>query len=356
MKIQKVWLIVASMWLLSGQHVFAQMVTLTDMSGKEVKLPALAKKVVTIPMPASALQMSVDQGASHLIGMHPEAHRLYQRTLLSTIFPQANSIRTDVTKSGFVPNIETLMQMQPDLIWQWGNMGKDLITPLEQAGLPVAALVYGDESKTQEWIELFGKALGQEANAKAQIAWRRQVKKEIAQKTAAIPHNKKPTVMYLGRYAPQYRVAGKQSNLQHDITLAGGINVSAEVTGSPTINIEQIMAWNPDVILLNNFEANVTPDTLYHDPLFADIAAVKHHRVYKMPAGGYLWDPPNQESPLQWLWLSELLHPDLFHWSLRTRIQEAYQLLYQYAITPKQINTVLHLQLNQKALHYERFQ
>lgn len=353
LNVAKQYALIVSSGLLS--MTFAHAGSMTDMIGHQVEWSGTTKKVVTIPMPASSLIMSLDKGTSHLIGMNPEAKKLMQQNILSHIFPQAATIRDDVTRSGFTPNVETLLTIQPDIVWQWGNMGNDLITPLKQAGLPVAALLYGDEQKTREWIRLMGISLGQEQEATRQLAWRAEVEKNIQQKTASLSQQQKPRVMYLARYSPQIRVAGKNTNLQHDITLAGGINVGQNMTGSTAVNVEQILAWNPDVILLNNFEKTLTPDSIYQNPLFADISAVKTHRVYKVPEGGYLWDPPNQESPLFWQWLSDLLHPELFQWPLRSLIKTAYQDLYHYTATDSDINRVLHTDLNQKALHYERY-
>lgn len=335
--------------------VRAQTVSFVDMRGERITLRAPVQKVVTLPMPASSMFMSLDGGAQHLAGMHPEARQLMQRTLLARIYPQAMQVRSDITRSGFAPNVETLLQIQPDLIWQWGHMGDDLITPLQQAGLPVAALRYGTEERTREWIRLMGITQGKERQAQAQLQWRTEIEKTVRQATATIAVKDRPKVLYLARRYPQYRVPGKAGNTEYDIALAGGINVSSDVGSSPTVNLEQILAWDPDVILLNNFEARLTPQVIYDDPMLADLAAVRNHRVYKVPAGGYPWDPPSQESPLYWLWLGQVLHPQVFHWPMRELIGQAYRQLYGYAPSQQDLDEVLHVELNRKAQAYERF-
>ncbi len=326
-----------------------------DMLGNPVSLSAPSQRAVTLPMPAGSLLISLDGGAEHLAGMHPSAYGLMKDGLLARIFPATAQVRTDITRSGFVPNVETLLQIQPDLVWQWGHMGDDLIAPLRNAGLPTAALVYGTEDRTREWIRLMGLSLGQEARAQSQLLWRDQVRAGIRAITDGISTAKRPGVLYLSRYAPQLRAAGGNTSFEDDITLAGGRNVSASIASGQTVNIEQIMAWAPDVILLNNFEPGLTPETLYGDPLFADIPAVRDRRVYKVPMGGYLWDPPSQESPLYWQWLSMLLHPEKFSWPLRDNIARAYGELYGYQPAASEIDTVLRLKMNEGAMGYERF-
>lgn len=330
-------------------------IVLTDMLGNRVTLVKPVTKSVTLPMPAGSLFMSLDGGVQHLAGMHPDAKRLVSQSLLARIYPDALRVRADITQSGFMPNIETMLHIGPDLIWQWGHMGDELLTPLREAGLPTAALLYGTEERTREWIRLMGKALGKDQQAAAQLQWRMQVEQSIRRITADIPVKARPKVLYLSRYAPQYRAPGKNGSFEFDIALAGGINVSSAIGNAPTVNIEQILVWQPDVILLNNFEAKLTPQTIYDDPLFADIPAVRHRRVYKVPAGGYLWDPPSQESPLYWQWLSQILHPDKFNWSMRELVTNAYIQLYGYTPSSKDMDDLFHMTANRKAAGYERF-
>ena len=104
-------------------------------------------------------------------------------------------------------------------------------------------------------------------------------------------------------------MAGKGTYNDFYINLTGGQNVGQDASGFVEVNVEQIMAWDPEVILLNGFEGDLTVDDVYDNPMLAGVSAVKNRRVYKIPLGGYRWDPPNQESPLMWEWLSMVLHP-----------------------------------------------
>jgi len=87
----------------------------------------------------------------------------------------------------------------------------------------------------------------------------------------------------------------------------------------------------------------------------ADLSAVKNRRVYKMPLGGYRWDPPNQESPLTWLWLSMVLHPETFDWGLTMRIDESYTSIYGQGVTEDDVENILRFDMNASAASYEIF-
>ncbi|BEG75002.1 hypothetical protein HBIAX_02052 [Achromobacter xylosoxidans] len=328
----------------------------TDMLGNPVTQAAPSTRAVSLPMPGGTLLMSLDGGtARHLVGMHPDSYARMADPVPSRLFPHMEGVRSDITRSGFVPNVETLLQIQPDMVWQWGHMGDDLIAPLRNAGLPVAALLYGTEVRTREWIRLMGHSLGQDARAARQLAWRDDVRAQILAVTGGLRADERPGVLYLSRYRPQLRTSGAGSSFDDDIQLTGGRNVAASVVGTgQTVGIEQVMAWAPDVILLNNFESGLTPAMIYADPLFADIPAVRSHRVYLIPAGGYIWDPPSQESPLYWQWLSQLLHPGRFDWPLREHIAQAYAWLYGQGIGAADIDIVLRMRLNQGGAGYDR--
>ena len=121
---------------------------------------------------------------------------------------------------------------------------------------------------------------------------------------------------------------------------------------SPTINVEQILIWDPDVIVLTNFEHDLTPETLYKNPMLSQLSAVRNKRVYKVPAGGYYWDPPSQDSPLYWIWLAKLMYPQTVQFDMRHEIRSAYQMLYGFDISDSQIDQVLHVDTNQHSLNY----
>ena len=105
----------------------------------------------------------------------------------------------------------------------------------------------------------------------------------------------RPRVVYFNRAAQTLRVGGKRSYSDFSIRVAGGQNVAAEIQAANAVTIEQVLTWNPQMILLGNFDTAV-PSDIYDDPRWQGVDAVRNRRVYKVPLGGYRWDPPSQES------------------------------------------------------------
>jgi iron complex transport system substrate-binding protein len=345
--------IVASMVSVAG----AEPITFTDQRDRTVTLEQTAERVVTIPIPAASMFMSVDGGTEKLVGMHPLSKTAIKGQILETFYPEAMSIPSDIAGPGFnfTPNVEALLALDPDLVFQWGHLNDDIIDPLLNAGLNVALIKIGKEEFTRRWLTMMGAVTGNEEKAAQMIAWRDDVLKEIKTETDNIPAAEKPRVLYFMNYLSKLRVAGGKSYNNFYIDLAGGVNVASELGMFVEVGPEQIIAWDPEVILLNGFEKKLSPKDVYDNPLFADLSAVKNRRVYKMPLGGYRWDPPNQESPLTWLWLSMVLHPQRFDWDLPGRIDSNYKTMYGQGVSADDVKKILRFSMNKDAANYGIF-
>lgn len=299
--------------------------------------------------------IAIDGGTERLVGMHPKSKSALEEGILKEFYPEALRINSEVVGDGFMPNVEAMLALNPDLIFQWGHLGVDVVEPLENAGLNVALLLYGSQENLEGWIHDFGLLLDKEEKAQKIIAWHHEVQEEIGSAVAEIPENEKPRVLYFLRWLSSKTVAAQGTYNDFYINLTGGINPAGELTQFPQVSEEQIIAWDPQIILLNGFESELTPQDIYGNPKLADVSAVRDHRVYKIPLGGYRWDPPNQESPLMWKWLAMLFHPERFGWDLRNEIKENYLWIYGKVPTEEQIDGILRKTMNSEAAGYDRF-
>jgi iron complex transport system substrate-binding protein len=189
------------------------------------------------------------------------------------------------------------------------------------------------------------------------VAWRAAVEAEMRRISDTIPEGSRPRVLYLGRALTALTASASKGNYNAwTMDLAGGRNASHDLAGQGvTISPEQIAAWDPDVILLNSFEPTLTTARVFGDPVLSLTKAARSGRVYKMPLGGYRWDPPNQESPLTWMWLGMLLHPDRFDFDLRAQMRAAYRVLYAHELTDAEIDEILWMDMQGAAPGYARF-
>ena len=96
------------------------------------------------------------------------------------------------------------------------------------------------------------------------------------------------------------------------IRMAGGVNAAAELTDAywAQVSYEQVLAWDPDYIILAS-DASYTVDDVLADPNLAGCAAVENGNVYQIPGDAEAWDSPVPSGILGAVWLSSVLHPDL---------------------------------------------
>lgn len=336
---------------------FAEEIVFKDQGNREVRLAKAAERVVSIVIPMASTVIALDGSTRKLVGMNPTAKSAVVEGILGKIFPEAKNIPSDVTAPNFVPNVEALTAANPDLVIQWGDRGADIVAPITNAGLTTMLILYGTEELTRDYMTMASKAIGKPERIGELVEWRDRVQKDIEAKATAIPDDKRPNVLYLGRALSDISASGTKGNYNAwSIALAGGKNASAELNGTVSVNKEQIAQWNPDVIFLNAFEAKLDINWVYKDPILSLTNAAKSTRVYKMPLGGYRWDPPNQESPLSWMWTANLLHPDIFKYDLRAEMKTAYKTLYNYDLTDGDIDNILWLKDQGASADYAQFE
>lgn len=96
------------------------------------------------------------------------------------------------------------------------------------------------------------------------------------------------------------------------IRLAGGANAAAKLLDAYWVEIsyEQLLAWDPEYILLAS-DAEYSVEDVLADPNLADCSAVANGNVYQMPGDAEAWDSPVPGGILGAVWLSGILHPDL---------------------------------------------
>jgi|YNPMSStandDraft_1061717.scaffolds.fasta_scaffold04575_2 iron complex transport system substrate-binding protein len=332
--------------------------TVTDQNGRMVKIPDRVERVATLVIPAASMSIAVDHGPARLVGIHPSARQEIADGFLGRIFPAAKRIRADMAGENFIPNVEAILATKPDLVIQWGDRGSAIVDPIARVGLPVLTLRYGDTKLAAEWLQLLGTGFtGRDARGKALADQFLRVHEEIAKASASIPANRKPRVVYLHRtQGNAFQVAGYNTSMDSDIRLAGGVNVAGDLPGFSSVGVEQLLAWAPDVVLLNSFEKDARPAALFGNSLLAGLPAVKNKRVYVYPRGGFRWDPPSQESPLAWRWLQALFHPDMRVPPLRTEMIATYLELYGHELTQSDLDAILRMADNADSLHYrEKF-
>lgn len=326
---------VAAAWaaLVPSLGAQAETIRLIDQEGRAVLLAKPAARVVPLPTPSASMLASVAGNAAPIAAMSEDAQRAAREGPLGAWMPALLAIPTKAAGRAGQANIEELLRLAPDLVLQWSNRGGDALAQFERAGLNVAAIRYGREEDVVAWLTLMGAALGKQERAASLVAWRERWLELLEERFASLTEEQRLRVLYILRGRAGLQVAGAGTYNDFTIRLSGGRNVAASLADFRTVTPEQILAWDPDVIVLGSFEESLTPEWLARQPGLSGLRALKTKRVHKAPIGGYRWDPPSQESPLFWLWLARLLHAERMPESLDAAMHEGLALLYNAQVT-----------------------
>lgn len=335
--------------------LLADPVTVTDMRGKEIQLPAPAERLAIIPIPMASVVIALDGSTKRIAAMNPEAVKSVTDGFLGSIFPEAAAISSDIIAGGqFAPNVESILALKPDAIIQWKSP-EDIIAPLESAGLTVVGLQNNPATQdiNEQNLTILAKVIGQDARLAQFLEMHHNRLTEIKALTDAVLDADRPRAVYLRHNGDKLQVSGTKTYQNFWLGLSGAVNVAGEIEGQAAPSVEQIIAWDPQVIILSAFD-KATPAEIYADPAWTGISAVKEQRVYKIPHGGYRWDPGSHESHLAWTWAAMVMHPEI-NFDIRKDMRSAYKLFYGHDLTNAEIDAILQAGLNMDSAGYTRF-
>ena len=171
------------------------------------------------------------------------------------------------------------------------------------------------------------------------------VAKLVRTVTAGLGEQARPRV-YLGRGANGLETGLAGSINVEVIDYAGGRNVAAQAGkgGLTRVSMEQILAWDPEVILT---QETGFAERVRQDPLWRGVSAVRSGRVHCAPVlpFGWLDGPPGVNRLIGVRWLLEKLHPGRLAQQgakpLEQAVREFYALFYGAQLSPSQLRALL---------------
>ena len=109
-----------------------------------------------------------------------------------------------------------------------------------------------------------------------------------------------------------------------------------------TVNAEDIVKANPNVIIVGQTTTANARKLLKADSTLSQLKAVKDNKVYGNPQGTFPWDRYSTEEALQILWAAQKLHPDQFkNLDMVKKTKSFYKTYYNYDLTTKQAKQIL---------------
>ena len=300
MKIREFHLLVLCVLTLTFTSVFsgcaeerkpAYPMEIIDGIGRTVSIPHEPERIVCLTPSSAEIVFAIGAG-SRVVGVSEY-----------TKYPAEAQQITQIGSYASL-NIEKITALEPHLLF--ADPYQELaVERLEQLGLAVIVLNHKSIEEILSNIALVGEVIGQEEASSLVQSIETKIE-SIAAKTTNFEEAEKPKVLYL--YEPIW-VAGSGTLANSYIEKAGGINVAADIQECQPMNLETVIARNPDVILCVEGYAP-TLDWVMNESRLQEVNALKNNRVYPLDADTVDCPGPRVGTALELV--AKCLYPELF--------------------------------------------
>jgi iron complex transport system substrate-binding protein len=327
--------------------------TFTDMDGHEVTISKPVEPVyITGMTPLPAIYYYYRGSTEGLVAIPQDSRDRISKSVFADIFADLLDVPSDNANNGGEANAESILQTNPDIVFITGGYPESY-KALTDAGLTVVAFTTAMTSDCNalstidKWLDQMATVFGDTHRSAALTQENTDVLAKITGITDNIAEADKPKAMIIfGCSNNTLTVAGGGHYSDFWLTSTGAINAAAELNKIQSVNIEQIMQWDPDIIYITNFNA-ATPDDLYNNTFdgfdWSEVKAVKNKQVYKIPLGSYRWYAPSLEGTLLLKWMASINQPELFaDMDVREEFNNFFSEFYDWNLTDEQFALMLH--------------
>jgi iron complex transport system substrate-binding protein len=298
----------------------------TDQLGRQVTIPDKVDRVVVLQHQTLNLLVQLD-ATDDIVGVLNN----WKKQLGEGYARLAPSLENKAQVGDLTSvNLESLVALHPQVVFVTHYAPQEMIDQISQTGIAVIAISLREDAKDQaeklnptlthedkayddglkKGIRLIGEVVNRQKQAQTLINYTFSQRQWVSQRLKDIPADQRIRAYMANPELATYG-SGKYTGLM--MAHAGAINVAAAtVKGFKKVALEQVIAWDPQVIFVQDRYPDVV-DRINQDPKWQTIDAVKHHRVYLMPEYAKAWGYPMPEAlAIGELWMAKKLYPQKF--------------------------------------------
>ncbi|MEN4600413.1 ABC transporter substrate-binding protein [Pantoea agglomerans] len=299
---------------------------ITDQTGRQVTIPDRVDRIVVLQH--QTLNLLVQMNATDkIVGVMAN----WKQQLGDSYARLASELNQKATLGDLTHvDPEKLVALHPQVVFVTNYAPQEMIDSITALGIPVVAISLrhdepGEKAKMnpsirdeemaydkglREGITLIGEIINKPAEAKALITATDEGRKIVSDRLKDVPAEKRIRAYMANPELTTYG-SGKYTGLM--MLHAGAVNVAAAtVKGFKTVSMEQVIAWDPQVIFVQDRYPSVVNE-INSSPQWQAIDAVKNHRVWLMPDYAKAWGYPMPEAMgIGELWMAKKLYPQKF--------------------------------------------
>lgn len=228
--------------------------------------------------------------------------------------------------SGSTPNDEEIAAQDPQVIlcyWTADDVGCDMADEIaDETGIPTLLIDY-DIRSSADMYRYVGGLLGLDERAEELAGYCEEKLDYISGIAEQIPENERKSI-YLAQSTGGLATDPVGSmHVTDALELINTENVAdmpgteGQGMGMPTVNLEQIISWDPDAVLVSEYSMSDSEVSDLYNEILADedwqsVPAVAAGNVYRLPQSPFAWfgRPPSVVRLLGCQLVMKLLYPD----------------------------------------------
>lgn len=308
MMIRNFFIIFVTVFFTSLHSIDSDVRIITDTEGRTVRIPKKVERAVVLT--ATCIEAIYICGAlPRVVGI---TKQIFSNPIYSEIIEGLKDIPI-VAQTEADVNMEKLLALKPDIVIGLGpehpvGLDKKIVDRIESFKIPVVLTNLTSLDENFYSVETIGKIFGEEKRASELIKEMKKIMRMVEEKVKKIPEERKVKVLTVGGDKPTTVLGGywKEQDVK---VLAGGKNVASLIPQFVTVvSLEQIVAWNPDIITVTHL-ANYGPEDIISNSQLRHVNAVRTKRVYQNPYHiGGIFTP---RLPLQIAWHAKKYYPEI---------------------------------------------
>lgn len=335
----------------TGPEQKATTFAVTDMADREVVVPTEINKIYSaVPIGTVMIYTIAPSKLGALNFKLSELEKKYMAKETHDLPILGNYIMGDTA------NEEDILKIAPDVIVYVGILNEKFKAAADEAqrklGVPVV-MVDGNLKNAPAAYEFLGKLLGEENRTTELADYCRQTLAEAEKIAEKVPEDNKTRVYYAS--GPDGMMTYMAGNIHSEVLDIVGAQNIADVPGSNStqyvqVSTEQLLKWNPEVILTNKIESRSEESgpvpvrtMLLENSSLDNLEAMKNQQVYEIPCAPFSWfgQPPSVARILGIKWVGNLLYPDEFNYDIKQETKEFYELFFNYDLSEQDIAEIM---------------
>lgn len=257
---------------------------IVDSMDRSVEIPADVQRIVCVGVGALRYTCYVG-GADRVVGVEdyetkPGMSRLYNYVN----FDRFQDL--PVTGTNGEPFVEEIVNVEPQVIVMSAYAKQDPDELSQKTGTPVVVVPGSDttlDEKAYTTIRILGELYGLEDRAEALTSYLLGIQEDLEQRTVSIPDDQKPSC-YVGgvSFKGHHGFEGTEAYYgPFELIHANNLANTTNQTGAFNIDVEQVLAWDPDLIFLDfNGMKLINEDYEAHPDFYQALTAVQEGKVY----------------------------------------------------------------------------